>query len=210
MNTENIGDTDMREHFERLITKFVDLSAQARELDSLKVQIAEVQNRLQELGLTNQNLQSEITQAWDAVRSVERERDDLRSQVTAREDRITVMQTQHEAACRDFEDRLMQAHQAITARDGTIADLSARLEAATRYGDEQFNLNARLRGDLDHWQAVAASREAERNAAQQANAELQRQVSDLTAQLRDMEAKLAKVRSIFEPVVAPVPLTVAS
>lgn len=210
MNTENIGDTDMREHFERLITKFVDLSQQSRELEALKAQVAEVQNRLQELGLTNNGLQAEITQAWDSVRNIEKERDELREAVALRDSQISALQSAHESTVRDYEDRLANANAAIGARDGTITDLTNQLQLAVAYSSEQETRANNLDRGLTHWRDQAELREAERNNALSANADLTRQVSDLTAQLRDMEAKLARVRSIFEPVAAPVPLTVAS
>lgn len=192
----------MREHFERIITRLVDLSAQSRELETIKAQVNEMSNRLQELGLTNTNLRTEITQAWDAVRQVEKDRDQYRAQTEERDIYIQNLKTAHDGQVASLNDQLAQHYSAIVGRDSTIAELNAKLDAANAQVAEQTHRAEAAEREAQDWHARADGLAQTLQQSQAHNAELQRQVSDLNQRVRELDAMLTKVRSVFEAVQA--------
>jgi predicted RNase H-like nuclease (RuvC/YqgF family) len=158
-------------------------------------------NRLQEFGLTNSSLRSEIAQAWDSVRQVESDRDSFKAQVAEANALTERRQSEHDTTVRDLQEQLAQAHAAIAARDGHIKEISDQLHAALTVADQE-KARPTTRQCLDHWQLKAAdfSNNVERLEAD--NTSLRDHVYKMEASTRELEAKLAKVRSVFESTVA--------
>lgn len=157
-NISPVTESDMREYFDRIATSFVGLSAQARELVSVRETVNNLSNRIDQLVAETSKLKGDVNEAYELMRMVERERDDAKRQLAETETANNNQMVTIIAQASEIESLRQQLQHVIVERDAereTVSNL--QVEAANRTS-EINSLSTeldRVRDNRNYWRDQA-------------------------------------------------------
>ncbi len=202
-----MNESDMRNFFEQVVTNFVSLSEQAKQLQVLQSEVSTLNARLTGYVNENERINKSAHEAWElvtmlekekaeqakAIATFDKERDEYEQEITNQNNLIgTYSNDLHEANTKisqltemnnSLQDQLTESQRTINSANATI------------YGIR--NDVADVSSDRDYWKR-------QYNLVNDTIPEYQSRVTVLSASLADAEAQLAKIKAVFMATTAPV------
>src|SRR6266702_367451 len=208
-----VGETEMREFFDRVASHFVSLSSQARELQELQVTVQEINAKLDQVTAENANLKRDITDTWDIARRLEQEKNEAQQANREAADRLShlanehnVLQSEHVNHRSDHEglveerNKLQQSYTEACDHSSELESELARVrqeldwtkqdrDRLQHLASERYEENARLRDAVSQHQGNCDRLESENRFQRET-------IETLTKERDEYKAKVEAVQAI--------------
>jgi chromosome segregation ATPase len=207
-----ISESEMREYFERIVSNFVSLSDQARELEALKNTVTTLRQQVEaivednnRLKVTISDLQSDLTHEAQSHETTQRQRDSAESEVRALRESIVSRDqkvSELEVKLRDVSDKYAKVCLESDERGLSISNLTAQRDTAVTESEQRGETIYAHVTTINSINERVTNQNHELNEAYSENNRLRSELENTTKMLEDIRRVLSRVENVvkFDPI----------